>query len=292
MNLQPLFDEKIISQEELSPGYENHSSDVWLVKTVSREVIVRAFRSADEDDGPFWGGCRTTFGINPENVHAQECVNSILDRLTDIRIPRVIGKGVLDREYIIVEKLDGSMLTTFNGQSEEMLYSLGVGLGQIHQKRMNYIGNPQGRFRVELDRFREHLICAMENMVERYYSDDDKIVSALPELSNLVRELPLPEWTSFILVDMDPTQFLTDGKVVTGLVDTEAYAVGPRELDLVALEYVLDQESGENFIKGYETVLDIPNLDKSRTVYRYLYRLIEIQGREDLDGWLNYPILF
>jgi len=35
MNWQSLFSEPILSIEELSPGYEDHASDVWLVTTTS-----------------------------------------------------------------------------------------------------------------------------------------------------------------------------------------------------------------------------------------------------------------
>ncbi len=42
---------------------------------------------------------------------------------------------------------------------------------------------------------------------------------------------------------MDPTQFLSDGTSITGLVDTEAYAVAPREFDFIGLEYVFTEKS-------------------------------------------------
>lgn len=292
MDLQPLFDEKIISIEELSPGYENHSSDVWLVKTVEKEVIVRASRSVNEKDGAFWGGCRYVFGINPRNVHALEAVNNVLSDISSIRIPRIIGKGFIDREYVIVEKLEGKMVQSFIGQPRELLYSLGEGLAQIHKSQMNYVGNPLGTFRTELENFHDHIIKAMINMVNEYYSDNEKIVAKLPEISKVLQNMEPPRSGSFILVDMDPTQFFTNGKIVTGLVDTEAYVIGPRELDFIALEYVLDQKSADDFIDGYESVLDVPALSHCRLPYRYLYRLIEIQGRDDLDKWLNRPILF
>ena len=292
MDLQTLFPDKIISVKELSPGYENHSSDVWLVKTDCRDVIVRSSRSDDSNLGPFWGGCLAAFGINSRNVFALEAVNNILNNISTIQVPKVIGKGFIDKEYVIVEKLEGQMVKSFIGQPKEFVHSLGVGLAQIHSKKMNYAGNPNGTFRIALEEFHSHLAKAMEDMVNEYYSSEEKIVSALPQLSKIMRKLCPPEYSSYILVDMDPTQFLSDGKVITGLVDTEAYVIGPRELDFIALEYVLDRKSAADFISGYKSVLDIPNLTHCRLPYRYLYRLIEIQGRDDLVKWLNHPILF
>lgn len=289
--LQPLFNEPILTVRELTPGYENHSSDVWLVTTASEEVVVRTSKATDEPDGAFWGGCGMTFGLDPRNVHAMEAVNNTLCSVGIIRVPRVLGKGVMDREYVIVEKLEGEMISSFIGQPHEMLYSLGVGLAQIHAKRMPFAGNPSGTFRVERKDFHRHLASSMAKMVEQFYSTNPQITTALPEMQRAVESLPIPESTSFVLVDLDPSQFLTDGNTVTGLVDTEAYVLAPRELDLIALEYVLDEKSAASFRAGYESVEKMPDLSECRRPYRYLYRLIEIQGREDLDRWLHYPIL-
>jgi len=108
----------------------------------------------------------------------------------------------------------------------------------------------------------------------------------------LLKRIPTPTESNFILVDMDPTQFLSNGTEITGLVDTEAYAVAPRELDFIALEYVLDKKSAEDFIRGYISVQDIPDLTYVRKPYRYLYRLLSVQGSVGIEEWLNHPTYF
>lgn len=289
--LQPLFEEPILSVQELTPGYEDHSSDVWLVTTTAGEVVVRASKLTGEPQGAFWGGCGIVFGIDPRNVHTMKAVNNTLRSLGIIRVPKVLGTGSMDREYVIVEKLEGEMLSSFIGQPHELLYSLGVGLAQIHARKAAFAGNPSGAFRVAPENFHRHLALSMQRMAERFYSADPKITGALAGMQLAVQSLPIPEYMSFVLVDLDPSQFLTDGKRVTGLVDTEAYVLAPRELDLIALEYVLDGKSAASFRAGYESVGRMPDLRACRRPYRYLYRLIEIQGREDLDRWLQYPVL-
>ncbi|HZR43443.1 MAG TPA: hypothetical protein VFB12_25235 [Ktedonobacteraceae bacterium] len=94
------------------------------------------------------------------------------------------------------------------------------------------------------------------------------------------------------MIDMDPTQFLTDGGRLTALVDTEAYAVGPCELDFIALEYVLDQRGAAALTKGYNTIRPLPDLSRVRSVYRYFCRLIGIQKKTDLETWMAQPVLF
>lgn len=114
----------------------------------------------------------------------------------------------------------------------------------------------------------------------------------MPEMERILCDMPAPEYSSFVLADIDPTQFLVDNGVITGLVDTEAYVIAPREFDFVALEYVLDKRSAHFVSKGYETIMPLPDLKPVRVLYRYLYRLLEIQGSPDIDEWLSQPVLF
>lgn len=292
MDLQPLFQKKIIAVEALSPDYEDHSSDVFLVRTDKEETVVRSSRSVGKSDGPFWGGCRMAFGIDPRNVHAQEFINRTLGALSLIRVPRILEKGFMDKEYILVEKLEGIMLESFIDQPHAMLRDFGENLARIHQSKMSYCGNPTGTFRISLDAFHGHMIRSMKQMLEHYYSNEPKIIETFPAICAILEGLRAPEFASYIMVDMDPTQFLTDGKTVTGLVDTEAYVVGPRELDFIALEYVMDRRAADSLIKGYEKITHLPDLNACRIPYRFFYRLIEIQGQEDIDSWLGAPVLF
>ncbi|QHT62270.1 hypothetical protein GXP70_21330 [Paenibacillus lycopersici] len=118
-NLQPLFQEPIIRQIALSPGYEDHASDVWLVQTSREEVVVRASRMAGVPDQDFWYGCNRMFGVDPARVHELERINNALHRWSTIAVPRVIRKGVIDeREFVVVEKLEGEVCSTFKNQPD------------------------------------------------------------------------------------------------------------------------------------------------------------------------------
>lgn len=51
--LQQLFISPIISVQALHPGYEDHASDVFLVKTETEEVIVRSSKMTEEPNNDF-----------------------------------------------------------------------------------------------------------------------------------------------------------------------------------------------------------------------------------------------
>jgi fructosamine-3-kinase len=292
MDLQFLFEEPIKDIYELSPGYEDHASDVWLVKTENQEVVVRSSRMIGEPNNDFWWGCKRLFGIDPRNVHELENVNNLLSEFSTIPIPKVLKKGIFSREYIVVEKLEGQVVNSFIGQPASLLQSLGEGLANIHKHQRHYIGNPSGTFQIQLEHFHDHLVRVIKELVSKFYGNNQKIVHKLDEIIEILKDLPVPDFSTFVLVDMDPTQFLSNGKIITGLVDTEAYVIAPRELDFIALEYILDKKSAAAFQAGYKKVMEIPDVEKYRMPYRYLYRLLSVQGSVDLEDWLNQDTLF
>ena len=125
-----------------------------------------------------------------------------------------------------------------------------------------------------------------------FYSDNESIQNAFPTFESQLSSLPAPKESTLVLIDMDPTQFLSDGTTITGLVDTEAYAVAPREFDFIGLEYIFTEKEAHAFKQGYETIMPIPRLEECRHPYRYLYRLLSVQGSVELEKWLSHPVYF
>ncbi len=292
MNLQALFASPIVEQVYLDPGYSGHASDVWRVTTTQEAVIVRAVREG-KVSGPFWQGCQSLFGINPRHIFDLARLNAVLARLSPIPVPQVLRKGVLaGRAWVVVEHMPGVMLTDFSSLPEDAMESLGQTLARIHSSRMGYYGQPTGRVQHDLATFPTRLVETMRMLVEQFYLGDAQITEWLEPLCKTALMLPAPEAGALIMVDMDPTQFLTDGRRLTALVDTEAYAVGPRELDFIALEYLLTQQEVEALARGYNAIQPLPELSAVRPVYRYLYRLLEAQGRMELAAWMAYPARF
>ena len=132
----------------------------------------------------------------------------------------------------------------------------------------------------------------MRSIVEQFYADDPQITGALESFCTAALNLPVPEAGALVMVDMDPTQFITEGQRLTVLVDTEASAVGPCELDFSALEYVLTQRGAVALAKGYNAIRPLPDVSSVRPVYRYLYRRLEVQGKVELESWMAHPVLF
>jgi hypothetical protein len=291
-DLQALFDEPILEQTYFDPGYSGHASDVWLVRTASGAAVARAFRWGGPG-GPFWSGCHHLFGVDPSRVFDLEPLNARLTQLSPISAPRVLHKGVLDgREWVVVEYMPGSALETFRGQPAAMLEQFGHALARIHSHRFADYGSPAGRVRYPLEGFFARLAEALRMLASRFYAGDKRVMAALEPICRAALGLPPPSNAALVMVDMDVGQFLSDGRHITAVVDTEGYVVGPRELDLIGLEYLLDPSGAAAFTRGYQAVMPLPDLAPVRAIYRYLYLLLEVQGQADLDEWMGWPCLF
>ncbi|MCC3377332.1 aminoglycoside phosphotransferase family protein [Cohnella sp. REN36] len=291
--LQPLFRDPIERVTILDPGYSGHASDVWSVRTVSEERVVRSSRWREAPSHEFWGGCYDLFGIDPRRMRHFAANARMLGSTGGIPAPRVLAHATMEeREYLVVEKMKGEPCSSFIGQSDALLHQLGVWLAQVHLQRCDYFGNPALTRTEPVSSFHDRLSQTIRQLAERDYAEEFQIRARLDDTIRELRDLPMPNHFCPVLIDLDPSQFLVREGMLSAIVDVEAYAVGPREFDFVGLEYVLDERSAASFLQGYSTILDPPDLSRHRAAYRYFYRLLGVQGSVEWQAWIAQPALF
>lgn len=76
------------------------------------------------------------------------------------------------------------------------------------------------------------------------------------------------------------------------LVDVEASAYGPLELDLAFWETLLSASQAQKFRQGYESVRPFPNLTAHRAACRLILLALESEGSPPLHKWLELPTMF
>jgi aminoglycoside phosphotransferase (APT) family kinase protein len=286
-------DRPVIELRALDPGYSGHGSDVWLVRTAAEEMIIRSSRLREEPDHEFWWGLKALFGVDPRDLIHFEAGLKLLRGIPDIPVPRVLGRKQLQgREYLAVERMKGSMLSSFVGQPDGLLRQFGVWLAKVHSLAFDGFGNLAGTQAEAKERFHPRLAETMRIMVEREHAHDPAMNEYLAAVLEELRHLPAPESFCPVMIDMGPTQFLAENGKITALVDAEAYAAAPRELDFIGLEYELDERAARPFIEGYSSVFDMPDLSRCRRAYRFFYRLMGVAGSVDIRRWMAQTELF
>ncbi|MDA7026149.1 phosphotransferase [Bacillus sp. CLL-7-23] len=222
-----------------------------------------------------------------------ETVNEQLKKTDSFAIPAVIRKQQVDeRRFLVMEKIEGQQVTSFIGRSPEFLMDYGRQLAKLHQFQADYFGTVQEGKRANLSEFHQTLISTAEKLIDRYDMHSKKIREYFPVFKEKIRNLESPAFASFILIDIDPSQYVEKNGVISGLVDTEAVAIGPREYDFIALEYLLTEREALFIQQGYEDISNLPkNLDAVRECYRFICLLLDIHGTWD-HQWIRHPVRF
>lgn len=289
--MQSLFPDPILQVTALDPGYEDHASDVWRVETRAGRWVVRASRLFGRPNNSFWGSLHRVFGIDPRSLTGMAQVGELMQPLSPLAIPRVHRVAEVDgRPHAVVDWLEGGQLEAF--ASESLLRDLGEHLGRVHSHRFPYLGAPDGSLRVEPSGWGEHLAQAMADVVTEFFPGEADLVELLPEMQALARTLPAPAGGALVMPDMDATQFLGGPEGLRALVDLESYVLGPVELDLCGVELVLKPAEAAIFAEAYSRHSPLPDLERSRPLYRFLHRLWGAQGDRPMATYLAYPHLF
>ena len=288
-DLQQLFAERILELEELHPGFDDHGSSVFRVRTAREDVVVRAFRADDLAD-PFWGCLNALFGIDPLVESEAVAIYALLAAASPIRVPLLKRTGIVDgRVWLVVEHMRGTPLARFDELSDGGLVAFGSSLAHIHRRRFDTLGNPSGSMRYPPAEFPRRLA----EVIRRHAAVDAPHAGVVDEMCAAAAELPPPAEGALVLGDIFPPQFLHADGAVVALIDIDAYVVGPRELDFVCLEYFVDERAAALIARGYRDVGPLPSLEQVRRVYRFFFWVLTMNpGALDYDRWMTWPTAF
>lgn len=291
--LQDLIAEPILETEYMDPGYSGHATDVWRVKTAKRTVALRIFK-AESWGGPFWDGMRSLFHMRYRFRAKVSARNRFLRETGGLPVPKVLAHGEHNRlEYLVMEWMAGQRMESFAELSPAGLRAFGRHLAALHAHPFPKSGTLNGDKGWPPRLFRAEILSTLNMLFANYYKDQPTFARIHAGMIEKARQLPLGEAFAPVLVDMGASQYLrSEQGEVCALVDTDAYAIGPRELDFILLEYGLTPAMAKEFALGYQEVLELPDLREVRPVYRYLYRLMEVEGDGPLQEWMGQKELF
>jgi hypothetical protein len=293
-NFAAILDSKLKSARYIDPGYLNANS-VWEVDTEAENLIVRLSRLTPTPEGAFWNGLKHLFNSYPySDMDSLGNLTDFVRLHSELDVPRIelidTSMVKLSQKYMIVERLPGS--SPVKGKiSAAVAGELGSYLGHLHKASFNTWGNFHHSKRYEPSLWALRLSDTLAFLACGWFADNSQVQELLPAFQATALRLPAPSALGLIMPDLFWSQFLESDGNLTAVVDIEAMVIGPIELDLLNAEYLLEEPVVPSFVEGYRRHLPLPDLQAVRSLYRFLYYLMEVEETYTFDQWMNYPVL-
>jgi len=281
---------ELIQATALPMMYSDSTHQLWDCETTQGPLIVKVCNSANVTQSIFWQGMERLFAVNlPGQLGKFEQVFTSLAELSPLKIPEYIASGPASahqQAFIAVRKLPGKMLQA-SEVNEVMIVSLASHIAALHQHRKTSWGRfGQAEFSAE---FWPH---RLQDSLQLLATSHPNIpVDILTEAMKLAGNCEANKFVP-IMPDLRWDQFLQHQGKLSALVDLDAFVFAPRELELVLLEYILDERQARVFARQYQQTHCLPDLSGLRKPYRLLLYLMNVLGEKNLDRWLQAPARF
>lgn len=236
---------------------------------------------------PCWQIIEQLFGRSlADDLGNMDAVQALIEEKGQLNLPELIACESHNSglpAFLLNRFVSGQMLTQAH-LTDSMLQQFAEHMAQLHSHQFDCWGKLEGPDEAA-DVWSEQLLktlvkqCAEQNIAEPWLS---LAVSQIEQIN--------PSLFSPIMLDNRWDQYLFHDNEITALVDIDAFVAGPPELELVLLEYQLDQGQAELFAEVYQQSQTMPDLSKVRLTYRLLLFLMNALGETDLDKWMQAPV--
>lgn len=249
-------------------------------------MVLKLCDHANIQQSSFWRGMNSLFNLNfPASLGDISHVYHYISNISFLNIPPFIAAA--EREYVLTRWLSGNDVDV-SVITDSTINSLAKHLGLLHQLQRQQWGCLQQPEYTEKD-WPLRLKTTLQFLVRQQADNIDPAVlhQALGQIEKMSEKLFVP-----IMPDLRWDQFLIQQDNLSALVDLDAIVYGPKTLEFVLLEYLLDQKQAEIFAVEYMNHQTIPDLTAVRLPYRLLLFLMNVLGEMDLNSWLNHPKRF
>ncbi|MCX4187270.1 phosphotransferase [Methylophaga sp. OBS4] len=241
------------------------------------------------DESPIWLVLNQLFDVYlPDDLGRFASIRNELDRHIDFELPEVVACSASTETspaFILSRYLHGEMLDEAH-VSDKIIEQLARHVGKLHQQDFNHWGKVR-RAAFHADLWPEKLLKTLVNLAHRQGIGEPWLGLAIAQIEQVQ-----PQTFSLIMPDLRWDQFLHRQGKITALVDLDAFVIGPREMELVLLEYLLDEQQAQLFSDIYQRYLDLPDLSNQRLSYRLLLFMMNVLGEIGIDKWMQAPVKF
>lgn len=265
----------------ISAKFEDSTHQLWQCETVDGTMILKVCNHQTIQNSTFWQGMNQLFDINfPASLAHIDKTHHFLNEQGELESPEFIASEA--SAFVLARYLDGDDVD-FEYISDDMVTQLARHLAKLHQSKHSHWGAfHHAEFSREQWSIRlQNTLCALTES-HPLTLPEEIIEQALQQTAKLNIDNFVP-----IMLDLRWDQMLHQQGQLSAIVDMDAFVIGPRELELVLLEYQLTLDQAEIFSQTYQTMTDWPDLTEHRFSYRLLLFLMNSLGETDIEKWMN-----
>ena len=277
-------------------SFDDSTHSLWHYNQANERRFLKLCDGESCQTSEFWSVMKLVFALDlPMNLGRYGEVYEQLAVSTDFTVPQLI-RGVSSQQFndrifsgwLLTSFIEGTALEV-NQITSDHIDLLANHLVRLHQQQSDTAGplfkEEGGGLSPELWKQK------LKAQIFQARGSSGFAEEVITEAIESVDELSIDQF-QMIMPDLRWDQFLQLENGNLSLVDLDAFVWGPRALELVLLEYLLDAEQAELFKQRYSQTHLIPDLTVERKVYRVLLFQMGALGEADFKKWMSHPIRF
>lgn len=153
--LEALFHQPIVSVKTLGEQYDGRANDVWLISLQDKTEYVIKSPKTTREESEFVSGINMIYGIDAHTVQSHiDQINQKLSQTNSFLIPKVVRKvKKAGRHFYVMEKIEGTPFTSFEGRSSDFYKDYGKKLAHLHSYQTDFFGAVYGAEKKQLSEF-------------------------------------------------------------------------------------------------------------------------------------------
>ena len=265
------------------------SNKVYELHYLNRNYILKKCNQLDKNLSIFWQYMKIVFGHNFNDQITN--LEKLYEKLTNEFIP--IAKPVyIDSllKYHVYEKIIGKDYSPDIFLDNNNIHlQLGKYIGYLHELEYSDYGTVYFQNKIP---FEDNIYNFSMKIMKKYFTDrnDIKYYFGIVFHNNI-------SFNNYALImpDISANQvvFSNDMDKINGVVDLDAYIIGPKELELSIIELCIpNNECAKYFKMRYELFNKLPLLKNYRSIFRFVSYLCDLENIEGIEEFMNKNIYY
>jgi hypothetical protein len=265
------------------------TNTVYELKYKNTEYILKKCKMNENNPSTFWQYMKYVFGhdFHDQIINLEILFKKLSNEFIPIAKPVFIDPLL---QYHVYEKIEGINYSPDMFPENINIHSqLGRFIGYQHQFVYKNYGTIYCQNK---NSFENDIYGFSKNVIEKYWTDRNDVKYYFNGIFQ--DKVPFDNY-SLIMPDISANQFIFSGDMdrTNGVIDLDAYIVGPRELELTIIELCIpNNECADYFKKGYEIFNKLPLLRKYRKIFRFVSYLCDLDNTENMEDFLTRNIYY